>query len=125
MLDPLGEMTAVKNVEMFAESIPGAAIQMVAIATKGGPVAFAAWASLIISALTTGFTASTVSYDFDTDPDRRERMPEFYGYVPNKAAYRTVVFISMCLFTAGEQERGTRTVGAKHQQKLHTVFLHN
>ena len=35
--------------------------------------------------LTTGFTAATLSYDFDTDPKKRAKNSEFYGYVPDSA----------------------------------------
>jgi hypothetical protein len=51
--------------------------------------------------LTTGFASATISYDWDTDPANREGTPDFYGYIPAKASKRTVVFVSMLLFTAG------------------------
>ena len=54
-----------------------------------------------MSAFTTGFASASISYDYDTDPARREETPDFYGYIPAKASKRTVVFVSMMLFTAG------------------------
>ena len=58
-------------------------------------------ASVAVSAITTGFASATISYDWDTDPAKREETSDFYGYIPAKASKRTVVFVSMLLFTAG------------------------
>ena len=100
-MNPMFEMTFMKCVEMFAEAIPGVIIQLMAIATSDKDVANSAWLSVAVSAITTGFASATISYDFDTDPARREVAPDFYGYIPAKASKRTVVFVSMLLFTAG------------------------
>ena len=72
---------------MFAEAIPGVIIQLSAILSDG-QVSSAAFVSLAISALTTGFISASISYDWDTDVKRRELTPEFYGYVPNHAKKR-------------------------------------
>ena len=98
--DALTEMAYMKGIEMFAEAIPGVIIQLMAIATSDGDVAAAAWVSLIVSALTTGFASATISYDFDTDPVRREQVPDFYGYVPTNPTKRSIIFVSMMLFSA-------------------------
>ena len=101
VIEPLIEMSYIKGIEMFAEAIPGVIIQLMAIATSNEEIAAAAWISLTVSALTTGFASATISYDFDTDPRAREQVPEFYGYIPAKASKRTLVFASLVLFTAG------------------------
>jgi hypothetical protein len=98
---PMVEMTIMKVVEMFAEAIPGVIIQLMAIATSDKSVGISAWLSVAVSAITTGFASATINYDWDTDPERREQAPDFYGYIPAKASKRTVVFVSMLLFTAG------------------------
>jgi hypothetical protein len=90
-----------KCIEMFAEAIPGVIIQLMAIATNDGDVANAAWVSLSVSALTTGFASATISYDFDTDPVRREQVPDFYGYVPANPTKRSIIFVAMMFFSAG------------------------
>jgi hypothetical protein len=100
-LDPLTEMTYMKGIEMFAEAIPGVIIQLMAIATSDKDVATAAWVSLTISALTTGYASATISYDWDTDPVKREQTPDFYGYVPANPKKRSIIFASMTLFSAG------------------------
>jgi hypothetical protein len=100
--DPMMELTVMKVVEMFAEAIPGVIIQLMAIATSDKEdVGTSAWLSVAVSAITTGFASTTISYDYDTDPGKREATPDFYGYIPAKANKRTVVFVSMLLFTAG------------------------
>jgi hypothetical protein len=86
---------------MFAEAIPGVIIQLMAIATNDGDVAYAAWVSLSVSALTTGFASATISYDWDINPVKRETVPEFYGYVPANPTKRSIIFISLMLFSAG------------------------
>jgi hypothetical protein len=94
-------MTSMKCVEMFAEAIPGVIIQLMAIASSDKDVGTSAWLSVAVSAITTGFASATISYDWDTNHTRREEAPAFYGYIPAKASKRTVVFVSMLLFTAG------------------------
>jgi hypothetical protein len=100
-VDPLFEMTVMKGIEMFAEAVPGVIIQLMAIVTSEGVTSRAAWVSLTVSALTTGFASATISYDYDTNPMRREQVPDFYGYIPAKASKRALVFVSMVLLTAG------------------------
>jgi hypothetical protein len=100
-MDPMLEMTTMKMAEMFAEAIPGVIIQLMAIATSDKDVGTSAWLSVAVSAITTGFVSATISYDFDTDPGKREETPAFYGYIPAKASKRTIVFVSMLLLTAG------------------------
>jgi hypothetical protein len=100
-LNAMYELTGMKVVEMFAEAIPGVIIQLMAITSSDKNVGTSAWLSVAVSAITTGFASATVSYDWDTDPLKREEAPNFYGYIPAKASKRTVVFVSMLLFTAG------------------------
>jgi hypothetical protein len=57
----------------------------------------AALASIIVSACTTGFTAATISFDFDVGPQRRHDEPNFYGYVPDSAGRRTAIFFCMIM----------------------------
>jgi hypothetical protein len=99
--DPMFEMTGMKVIEMFAEAIPGVIIQLMAIATSDKDVGNSAWLSVAVSAITTGFASATISYDWDTDPAKRESSQDFYGYIPAKASKRTVVFVSTLLFSAG------------------------
>jgi hypothetical protein len=103
VLPALTELTYIKVVEMFAEAIPGVIIQLMAIvtATYGKHISKGAWLSLVVSALTTGFASSTISYDFDTDPQKRRETPDFYGYVPTSSSKRFMIFASMTLFSAG------------------------
>jgi hypothetical protein len=53
--------------------------------------------SIIVSACTTGFTAATISFDFDVAPQRRRDEPDFYGYVPDSAGRRTAIFFCMIM----------------------------
>eukprot|EP00519_Triparma_laevis_P012762 CAMPEP_0182500664 /NCGR_PEP_ID=MMETSP1321-20130603/9697_1 /TAXON_ID=91990 /ORGANISM="Bolidomonas sp., Strain RCC1657" /LENGTH=248 /DNA_ID=CAMNT_0024705163 /DNA_START=34 /DNA_END=777 /DNA_ORIENTATION=+ len=56
--------------------------------------------SLAVSLLTTGFISATISYDFDTDPQKRAFNPEFYGYVPDDGRKRAFLFATMILLSA-------------------------
>ena len=53
--------------------------------------------SIIVSACTTGFTAATISFDFDVAPQRRRDEPDFYGYIPDSAGRRTAIFFCMIM----------------------------
>ena len=53
--------------------------------------------SIIISACTTGLSSATISYDFDTDPSKRQNNPEFYGYCPDGGGSRLLVFLLLFL----------------------------
>jgi hypothetical protein len=101
VIDPMTEMTSMKVIEMFSEAIPGVIIQLMAIVTSDKDVGTSAWLSVAVSAITTGFASATISYDWDTDPAKREYAPDFYGYIPANTSKRTLVFASMLLFTAG------------------------
>jgi hypothetical protein len=67
------------------------------IAGDGGTVRKSAVGSLVVSALTVGFSAATISFDLDVNPRRRRDEPGFYGYVPDSAGRRTLVFGCMIL----------------------------
>ncbi|GMH92016.1 hypothetical protein TrST_g565 [Triparma strigata] len=102
-IDPMTEMTFTKCVETFAESLPGVIIQLSAIISAingGGEVTTAAYMSLGVSILTTGFISATISYDFDTDPKKRAFNPEFYGYAPDNSKKRAVLFVALTLLSA-------------------------
>jgi hypothetical protein len=53
--------------------------------------------SILVSACTTGFTAATISFDFDVSPTRRRDEPGFYGYIPDSAGRRTAIFFCMIM----------------------------
>mmetsp|Transcript_10792 Transcript_10792/g.22152 ORF Transcript_10792/g.22152 Transcript_10792/m.22152 type:complete len:1934 (-) Transcript_10792:39-5840(-) len=99
-IDVVGEMTCIKCVEMFAESIPAVIIQTLAIGTFKGGASTEAVLSLGVSMFSAGFICACLSYDYDTDPKRREQTPGFYGYVPSKALQRSIVFFSMIFFSS-------------------------
>jgi hypothetical protein len=99
--NPMFEITVMKVTEMFAEAIPGVIIQLMAIATSDKKVGTSAWLSVAVSAITTGFASATISYDWDTDPAKRDETPAFYGYIPANASKRIIVFVSMLLLSAG------------------------
>jgi len=56
-------------------------------------------ASLLISALATGFASATISLDIDTDPEKRAKQPSFYGYVPD-GGQKTVIYSVMVINSA-------------------------
>jgi len=93
------ELTVNKCIELFAEAIPGISIQLLAIATTGKEVSTAAWLSLVASMLSGGFIAATITYDYDTNPENRAKLPEFNGLIPASARRRSIVFLTMMLFS--------------------------
>ena len=75
--DPLTEMVICKVGEMVFESIPGAVLQAVFALYSGWTTA--ALLSILISCLSTSFTATMVAYDLDTSVPKRKNTPEFFG----------------------------------------------
>jgi hypothetical protein len=76
-IDPLAEMIMCKLLEMVFESIPGGLLQAIVVLSNG--VTTAALLSILLSCLSTAFTATMLAYDFDTNAARRKLSPEFYG----------------------------------------------
>jgi hypothetical protein len=77
-IDPLAEMMICKLVELVFESIPGGLLQAIVVLSNG--VTTAALLSILLSCLSTAFTATMVAYDLDTNAAKRRTNPEFYGY---------------------------------------------
>jgi hypothetical protein len=96
-LDPFTEMVICKLIEMTFESIPGGLAQAIFV-LNGGDWATAAVVSVGLSCVSTAFIASTLVYDYDTDPTRRKRNPEFYGYIPDTTGKRASVFALLFLY---------------------------
>ncbi len=92
LIEPKMEYVVVRVIEMFFEAIPGCIIGCMAYLAKPS---YAALFSLMVSAATTGFTSSLVSFDFDVDPENRKNKPAFYGYMPDDALNRALTFCCM------------------------------
>ena len=60
------------------------------------------WLSVAVLAFTTGFVSATISYDWDTSPEKRQYAPDFHGFVPTAASKRVVKFASMLFLSAGK-----------------------
>jgi hypothetical protein len=88
-----------KMFEMIFEAIPGCIMQLFVLVKSlkdGGTVDNQAVLSLVVSALSTGYSSGTITYDFDTSVQRRKNEPEFYGFIPD-GTRGTVVFGCMIL----------------------------
>ena len=55
--------------------------------------------SQLISALSTGYSSATITWDYDTSNQRRRDEPEFYGMIPD-GVRGNVVFLCMILNSA-------------------------
>ncbi|GMI28630.1 hypothetical protein TeGR_g11984 [Tetraparma gracilis] len=101
------ELIANKCIELIFEAIPGCILQIYAylrMKQLGDAASLVLLRrsefSIIMSALTTGFTSSMISYDFDVDPQRRKETPDYYGYIPDEAMKRSIIFMIMLLNSA-------------------------
>ena len=79
IFDPLTEMITNKLAELFCESIPGCVLQCYVLLENPELISVGAVASLLISATTTGFTSSMLTFDMDVDSAHRKSQPAFYG----------------------------------------------
>ncbi|GMH78487.1 hypothetical protein TrST_g4778 [Triparma strigata] len=91
---PLQDMSYCKGIEVVFEAIPSSVVQIYALllAKEKG---LDAVVSVLISAATIAFTSSVISYDWDTSPEQRRKVPFHYGYIPDKATSRAICFLSM------------------------------
>ncbi|GMI42566.1 hypothetical protein TeGR_g11948 [Tetraparma gracilis] len=96
-MDAKTELVATKLAELLCEAVPGCVLQCFALLNGGGGSTGAKFASITISALSTGIAAATISYDYDADPAARKENPSFYGYLPENGSARTVMFIALLL----------------------------
>jgi hypothetical protein len=85
-----------KGGEAATESLPASVLQVFALLStkKRSKVALA---SVAISILTTSFTMTIMSFDYDLSPKKRAANPEFYGFVRSDA--RMVTLALMFMFT--------------------------
>ena len=114
-VDPMMELATTRALELVCEAIPGSILQFTAamrVVQGGKRVSNIAVGSIVISALTTGYSSACISFDFDVDPKKRRDEPDFYvsrarrgssvhsftntkssqGYFPDAALPRTVTF---------------------------------
>ena len=77
-LDPLAENAFTKVSEMLLEAVPSAVLQS-AIIIMGGRYTVAAVLSIVLSALSTGYTSSSMSFEYDTSVVKRKQSPALFG----------------------------------------------
>jgi hypothetical protein len=92
---PLLEMMYCKGGEMVFEAVPGMILQFFAILMTKNRSTMAV-VSLLISAASTGLTATTLFFDVDVDPGARKRNPAWVGAVPDQG--RGLAFASAFTF---------------------------
>ncbi|GMI26613.1 hypothetical protein TeGR_g4849 [Tetraparma gracilis] len=95
-IGPLMEMICTKGAELFFEAIPGLVLQLVAL-LNAEQVSKVAIGSILMSTASTALTATTMFWDFDTDPAARKRNPEWLGIVPDLnrgSAFAALFFMS-------------------------------
>ncbi|GMI29285.1 hypothetical protein TeGR_g9733 [Tetraparma gracilis] len=84
VMSPKSELLVSKGVELAFEAIPGCVVQvqayLIAMGTEEG-ASQQALVSLVISALCTGFTAGTITFDNDANVDWRRDDPEHVGLI--------------------------------------------
>ncbi|GMI36375.1 hypothetical protein TeGR_g14709 [Tetraparma gracilis] len=101
VLDAKMELAFTKCAEMFCESIPGCILQVTALIQGGsGGQMGTKVLSIIVSAITTGMGSAAISYDFDSDPEKRRKLPSFYGYLPDEGNARTIMYVCMVVNSA-------------------------
>jgi hypothetical protein len=83
IIDPFMEFTVGKGIELFTEALPATVLQTYAIFTAAEAPGKIEILSLVLSIVAAGYTSSMISYDFDVDPNRRRKHPQFYGYIPD------------------------------------------
>ena len=97
--DPKMELMYCKAAELVSESIPATILQCtVYLSTKKARTNYQVF-SICTGILTTTFTSTTFSFDWDVGPKQRLLAPSFYGYIPDGLKARLKVFLLMFLAT--------------------------
>ncbi|GMI53424.1 hypothetical protein TeGR_g3564 [Tetraparma gracilis] len=97
-VSPLQEMLFTKCGELFFEAIPGLILQAFAL-LMAERQSNAAVVSIFVSVASTALTATTIFWDYDTDPIARKRNPDWAGIIPDLDRGRAfVVVFMMCAF---------------------------
>ena len=96
VFDAKTELAFTKCAEMVCESIPGCLLQLY-VMLKVKDTSGRAVTSVLVSALTTGYSSGTLGYDYDTDPVGRKETPDFYGYIPDEGFARPLLLVCMTL----------------------------
>ena len=96
----LAEMMYNKGAELGCESIPGCILQCWVFLGNREQAGFFAALSIIISALTTGYSSAMIAFDMDVDLSNRKKQPKFYGYVPDDNSSRGRAFMLMTAISA-------------------------
>ena len=95
-ISPLKEIGFSKGTELACESIPGNVLQIYVFITNPTRSTLH-MVSILISTFTTAFASAMMSYDMDTSPDQRKKVPDFYGYMGDTNFERTATFLVMIL----------------------------
>ena len=96
----LAEMMANKASELACESIPGCVLQCWVFLGNSEQAGKFAALSILISALTTGYSSAMIAFDMDVDLPHRKMQPKFYGYVPDDHGARGRTFMLMTAISA-------------------------
>ena len=110
VIDPATELSGTRCAELICEAIPGAILQFTAamrVRQGGGTVSNIAVASVVISALTTGYSSACISFDYDVDPVKRRNDPDYYVSRARRGLYAR-----------------TSTLVHTHTPLPHTHFVH-
>ena len=74
-MDPMQEMAISKAGEMTLEALPGGVLQTI-IMMGAKTRTNAAFISIVLSAASSGYTATTLSFDYDTSVTKRKQSPK-------------------------------------------------
>jgi len=98
-----------KGYDLATESIPGAVLQTFVWLSNPEKAGTYALLSIMISAMTTGYTSALIAFDVDIDVARCRNQPKFYGYIKDDNTLRGRTFFLMTLM--GALHNSSRNVG--------------
>ncbi|GMH90895.1 hypothetical protein TrVE_jg6110 [Triparma verrucosa] len=96
----LYEQSAMKVIEVVLESIPCCILQLHALLNGSEDIQAVVFLSILCSAASAGYTSTLLCYDYDTQPEKRKKMPNFYGMIPDESSRRAITFCSMMLVSS-------------------------
>ena len=97
VFDPASELAGSRAIELFCESIPRCILQFTAavrVRQGGGPASNIAMGSIVISALTAGYSRTCISVDFEAQPRARHLRKSSEERIERAQTYYYTTFLT-------------------------------
>ena len=104
----------------MVEAIPAAILKTYALG-QSNQFSILALLSIVVSICTISFSTTSMFFDIDLSPERRNSAPYFYGYIPSTSGARFSIFLLM--FCLSACHIAIRTLGISLLASAGTTYI--